>query len=87
VGRRDRQEMRCIKENEAPLTNFEQQTTADRETDGDKLRRPSRIRNKNPDSSKLPNTCDNVDNKKVVVSALSKTKKILDIISIEKTFI
>jgi hypothetical protein len=61
-----------MKEYGAPTRTFEQQGTANRDTNEDKLISSSRIRGKKADSSKLPNTGDNMDKTKVVLSALSK---------------
>jgi hypothetical protein len=52
-----------MKEHGAPSSTFEQQATADRDTDENRLRRSSRIRERKADSPKLP---DNTDDKKAV---------------------
>jgi hypothetical protein len=63
VRKTDRQTIRSMKEHGAPSSTFEQQATADRDTDENRLRRSSRIRERKADSPKLP---DNTDDKKAV---------------------
>jgi hypothetical protein len=65
-----------MKEHGALSTTFEQQTTDKCDTDDDKLRRSSRIRNKTANVLKLSNNEDNIDDKKSVLSALSKDETI-----------
>jgi hypothetical protein len=67
----DRQSIRRMKARGVLSSTFEQQATADRDTNEDKLGRSSRIHSKKVDSLKLPNNNDNTDDKKVVLSALS----------------
>jgi hypothetical protein len=72
VEKTDRQAIRRMKEHGAPSNAFGQQTTAEYDTDDDKLRRSSQILSKKADLSKLPNTADNIDDWKVVLLALLK---------------
>jgi hypothetical protein len=70
VEKTDRQAIQRMKEHRAPLSTFEQRTSVDRDTNENKLRRSFQIRGKKVDLSKLPNTDDEIDQKKVVLSAL-----------------
>jgi hypothetical protein len=72
VGKTDRQAIRRMKEHGAPINTYKQITTTHRDTDENQLRRSSRIRDRKTDSAQLP---DKTDDKKVVLSALSKHEK------------
>jgi hypothetical protein len=72
VGKTDRQTIRRMKEHGAPSSTFEQEGTADQATNEEKLRRSTRIHGNKGDLSKLPNTNDNMDHKKVVLLVFSK---------------